>query len=168
MDAEQFQGLLANRDAARDAFLASERELLAAVNGNGAGLAVAAKLGDLRSDSPEFLARRQNGNGKAAGIERVKRAVAAAKRSPATKESKPSGGKGGFRNELPEKLLKMLASGNKTLPQLCAPFEKEMSTGAIYQQVYKLRGMNFVDREGDGYCLKPAGREWLNKYGDGK
>ena len=160
MDAEQFQGLLANRDAARDAFLASERELLAAVNGNG-GLAARVEA-IVRASAPA------NGNGKAAGIERVKRAVAAAKRSPATKESKPSGGKGGFRNELPEKLLKMLASGNKTLPQLCAPFEKEMSTGAIYQQVYKLRGMNFVDREGDGYCLKPAGREWLNKYGDGK
>lgn len=152
MDAEQFQGLLKARDVARDAFVAAERELLAAVNGNGGGLAVRA----------EIVA-----NGKAAGIERVKRAVAA-KREPAPKESKPSGGKGGFRNDLPEKLLKMLASGNKTLPQLCAQFEKEMTTNAVYQQVYKLRGMNFADRDGDGYCLKPAGREWLNQHGEGK
>lgn len=124
MDAEQFQGLLNARDVARDAFLSAERDLLAAVNGNGGGLAVSAKNAGTAARAT------------ASGIERVKRAVAAKRESSAPKAEKPAVESSRkfpapFRSDTGPRILAMLAKETSALP-MSPRSSKKNSTASLF------------------------------------
>jgi len=62
------------------------------------------------------------------------------------------------------RILRMLAAGNKTLVEIALKFSDTRPSN-VYLWVKKLREMNLVDRQGDGYAIKPAGRHWLKEHG---
>lgn len=159
MDVERIDGLLRRRDAARDAYLLADAALRQELGLAGVGLQIDAPA---PSAAAVQASTASNGNG------RVAAAAKGAKPRKETAATKPAATETAhvFRTETAPRILKLSAKGNKTLVELARVFEKEMTSEAVYQQLWKMRGMNFVDREGDGYAIKPAGRAWLDRHPD--
>lgn len=100
-------------------------------------------------------------NGRATAQKQTPAKVAPKKPPTTVKPSKPLFN---ANNTLGPEVLALIATRPRTFVEISDAMEKKVATSAsLYYPLDKLKGINFIAKEGDTYVIRPAGKAWLDE-----